>query len=271
MNRRVAVVLLTGLPGSGKTTLCQQLLRRHPRLCRHVCFDDLLHPDDLQRWRASRDQVLGQVETVIKNFIASEDKGRLVILVDDNFYYQSMRRMFFKMARKLSVVTCVLILNCNEDLAIKRVQERAADGGLFVDEQVIREMSAKMEPPAEDNWEKFYITIDSEEPLDIDKIWTELEKLIEAASGCEIFHKPVENVDAQPHQPSEQQNRDLLLRKFISAEMQQARKQGLSPAELSELANRLNSERKLFLKSLSFSKDSPLVDQFRNYLEKSVL
>lgn len=37
-----------------------------------------------------------------------EASDTLIILIDDNFYYQSMRRMYFKMAKKHLVPTCIV-------------------------------------------------------------------------------------------------------------------------------------------------------------------
>lgn len=51
---------------------------------------------DLGAWRNSRERAFAMVESKL-----SEDEGKTrFILVDDNFYYQSMRHTFFRVARK---------------------------------------------------------------------------------------------------------------------------------------------------------------------------
>jgi adenylate kinase len=69
--RRAAVVLLTGLPGSGKTTLCQKLLGMRPEGVQftHICYDELLKVNDTEKWRDARDDLIRQVEHIIVNFV----------------------------------------------------------------------------------------------------------------------------------------------------------------------------------------------------------
>lgn len=69
--RRAAVVLLMGLPGSGKTTLCQKLLGMRPEgvQFRHICYDELLEVNDAEKWRDLRDDIIRQVEQVIVNSV----------------------------------------------------------------------------------------------------------------------------------------------------------------------------------------------------------
>jgi len=69
--RRAVVVLLTGLPGSGKTTLCQKLLGMRPEgvQLRHICYDELLKVNNTEKWRDARDVIIREVEHIIVNFV----------------------------------------------------------------------------------------------------------------------------------------------------------------------------------------------------------
>jgi adenylate kinase family enzyme len=69
--RRAAVMLLMGLPGSGKTTLCQKLLEMRPEgvQFRHICYDELLKFNEAEKWRDSRNDIIKQVEHLIVNSV----------------------------------------------------------------------------------------------------------------------------------------------------------------------------------------------------------
>jgi len=64
---RVALVLLMGLPGSGKSTLCQKLLQldKEDVKLQYVCYDELLEVNESEKWRNGRDQIIKQVEDII--------------------------------------------------------------------------------------------------------------------------------------------------------------------------------------------------------------
>jgi adenylate kinase family enzyme len=71
MSPRVALVLLMGLPGSGKSTLCLRLMQldQGDANIKHVCYDELLEVNDTEKWRDGRDNIIKNVEELILNYV----------------------------------------------------------------------------------------------------------------------------------------------------------------------------------------------------------
>ena len=71
----VCLVVLVGLPGCGKTSLCQQyitLARSRGVSCLHVCYDNLVPlsaqadmVDQPGRWKAERERIVGAVDSLL--------------------------------------------------------------------------------------------------------------------------------------------------------------------------------------------------------------
>ena len=200
METNVVLVLLVGLPGAGKTTLCRTLKEEKQGCGRlmiiHLCYDDLI-PLSVQRefveqkraerqgisnewnrkeeeeeeknwkvtgmedskdrksieqdknneeskrerqvigedWKSARHKIHTQVDQFLKYIItgkadsrvesffsipleAMESGAKYVIILDDNFYYRSMRYEFFQLARKHSAAFCQLYLECSTEEAV---------------------------------------------------------------------------------------------------------------------------------------------------------
>jgi tRNA uridine 5-carbamoylmethylation protein Kti12 len=124
---------------------------------------------------------------VIQNTANNETK--LIILVDDNNYYQSMRRMYSRIAKKHDygfcqvsgfLQTCFYIsshylqvytylhylqvyMKCDESLAAQRVQDRNGKlATMHVTPQDVQQMSSKIEPPNHSSaWESSSLIIDT--------------------------------------------------------------------------------------------------------------
>jgi len=110
----VAVILVIGLPGAGKSTLCKQLQQSHalhrnlvrmsgkdPVTIRWISFDKIEKEDfgnvqdsefDAIRWKTARAHVQQMVSELRES--APESTSLEVVLLDDNFYYNSMRKKF---------------------------------------------------------------------------------------------------------------------------------------------------------------------------------
>ena len=110
------LVVLCGLPGAGKSTLCRTLRDSmdvlfeapSPKIW-HVCFDDVenslaassqAESFSAEVWQKSRKKAHEAVERLLSKNCAAGSGNRHLILVDDNMYYRSMRHSMFQLARQ---------------------------------------------------------------------------------------------------------------------------------------------------------------------------
>jgi len=99
------VVVLCGLPGSGKTSLAMEItssLKNFNFDTNHICFDQIEQSLgnteinwDVNIWRTTREKVYEQVKELL---VENGQKARVIIL-DDNMYYRSMRYTYYKLAK----------------------------------------------------------------------------------------------------------------------------------------------------------------------------
>ncbi|XP_068112938.1 L-seryl-tRNA(Sec) kinase isoform X3 [Hyperolius riggenbachi] len=91
----------------------------------------------------------------------------LYLLLDDNFYYQSMRYEVYQLARKYCLGFCQLYLQCPAELCLQRNRSRHS----AVTEETILLMEGKIEPPnAERNsWEENSLILDGRTGVTTDK------------------------------------------------------------------------------------------------------
>ena len=105
------IILLCGLPGVGKSTFAKMFndFGLNEKIV-HVEFDSVFGnelktsqyeiekqvPFDAEIWKKSRKKAFDLVESMI----SGSDGEYIIVLVDDNFYYSSMRYPFFKLAKR---------------------------------------------------------------------------------------------------------------------------------------------------------------------------
>lgn len=224
METNIVLVLLVGLPGSGKTTLCRELkahLEGHHDSGRlvviHLCYDDLI-PLSVQRefaeqkrtegqcygdelkgikeedgegksckasdmkgmkdreenkesendmtkdigddWKSARRKIYtqvdqfvqylttGKVDSGVENFFsvsleALRSDSKYVILLDDNFYYRSMRYEYFQLARRHSAAFCQVYLHCSTEEAVQHNDTREES----VPTGVVTAMAERLQAP----------------------------------------------------------------------------------------------------------------------------
>ncbi|XDV43907.1 hypothetical protein PO909_012296 [Leuciscus waleckii] len=87
----------------------------------------------------------------------------LVLLLDDNFYYQSMRFQIHQLARKYGVGFCQVFLHCPLQVCVQRNRQRSQR----VPEEVLVQVCERMEPPNEsrNRWEQQSLTLDGSESI----------------------------------------------------------------------------------------------------------
>uniref|UniRef100_G1PDV7 Phosphoseryl-tRNA kinase n=1 Tax=Myotis lucifugus TaxID=59463 RepID=G1PDV7_MYOLU len=85
--------------------------------------------------------------------------GPLLLILDDNFYYRSMRYEVYQLARKYSLGFCQLFLDCPLETCVQRNGQRP--GALPA--ETIRLMRGKMEEPNPEKnaWEHNSLTVRS--------------------------------------------------------------------------------------------------------------
>lgn len=186
---KVCVVLLVGIPGSGKsffrkffeTFLCgntESVLGSVQVWS--VCYDDF---EPMRRgnsnWKKCRLDIMTIVcnliehlksqDSLIKGFnkessgiclinkeLVSPDS--ILILIDDNMYYRSMRYEYYKLARVHNISFSQIFFEVDLQKALKCNSERSA--GSRVPETVVENMYRKLEPPQANHlWEKFSISV----------------------------------------------------------------------------------------------------------------
>ncbi|KAF4787796.1 hypothetical protein TURU_167707 [Turdus rufiventris] len=90
----------------------------------------------------------------------------LLLLLDDNFYYQSMRYEVYQLARKYSLGFCQLFLECPLECCLQRNRLRSDP----VPEQTIQLMARKIEMPdlRKNAWEQHSLILNSSECISED-------------------------------------------------------------------------------------------------------
>jgi len=177
------LVILMGLPGSGKSTfakILQENLKRHCVL--QIEYDQLIPIEqqkqfaseidtscssDAQNWKQERKSILenidsylngDQVSTFKPNSINREENSH-VLIIDDNNYYGSMRYEYYQIARKHQIGFCQFYLDAEVDLA--KSLNKSRDESKRIPEEVIEKMASKLEAPdpLKNSWEQFSFQI----------------------------------------------------------------------------------------------------------------
>mmetsp|Transcript_29692 Transcript_29692/g.43886 ORF Transcript_29692/g.43886 Transcript_29692/m.43886 type:complete len:293 (+) Transcript_29692:606-1484(+) len=157
------VLLLVGLPGSGKSFLARRLCELvDTSTSIHVEYDKVAESlsktnDDLAAWRKSRGLALEMFESHL-------DKKTELIIMDDNMHLRSMRKGIYRQCQERvhngsSVYFGIIVVNTPLSVCLERNQTRDADR--FVPVDVIQNMSNTMEPPdpQKASWEANHIRI----------------------------------------------------------------------------------------------------------------
>eukprot|EP00742_Colponemidia_sp_Colp-10_P011151 GILJ01012360.1.p1 GENE.GILJ01012360.1~~GILJ01012360.1.p1 ORF type:complete len:295 (-),score=31.10 GILJ01012360.1:305-1189(-) len=245
-----ALVLVCGLPGAGKSELCRSIVNfmsHNPitTAC-HIEFDarerefaQHEHEFDIQAWHSARAAVRSQV-------IHELTETKKIILLDDNFYYRSMRRSFYQLSRDHGVAFVQIFLDTQVDHCLARNRRR--DPGQRVPSFIIDNMSARFEVPKSDihSWEKHSIVADEQSMSSEHWLSCLADRIAQAIQDTSSTPSAVSAAmqdrdrDITAHNSTHQL--DLCLRQLVSSTMT-----ALSEVEecaKTEMARRLNKARK---------------------------
>jgi O-phosphoseryl-tRNA(Sec) kinase len=199
------LVLICGIPGAGKSYLARaiydHLLRPSKEIrdffegtLRYCPTPIMINFDQIERelqvssigmtmgesehnklliWHLARLSAYERVDRILSNC----GDTRYLVLIDDNFYYRSMRYKFCQLARKHRVGIISIRVDCDVSKAMARNSERESEER--VKSEVIERMVRVFEDAEPGSWEKYYtvICVDDRKPLEVQLPW---ERIVEA-------------------------------------------------------------------------------------------
>ncbi|NWR41366.1 PSTK kinase, partial [Regulus satrapa] len=174
----------------------------------------------------------------------------LLLLLDDNFYYQSMRYEVYQLARKYSLGFCQLFLECPVECCLQRNRLRRDP----VPEQTIQQMARKIEMPdlRKNAWERHSLVLRSSDCISEDEY--QIVNLL--ATALENPERPNEEDTEQKEAAraicaaSAVHRADQACRRVISEAMQDAKGKNVLPSEMKSLAEELHKLKAEFLEDL---------------------
>ncbi|KFP74869.1 L-seryl-tRNA(Sec) kinase, partial [Apaloderma vittatum] len=174
----------------------------------------------------------------------------LFLVLDDNFYYQSMRYEVYQLARKYSLSFCQLFLECPLECCLQRNRLRSHP----LPDQTICLMARKIEMPdlEKNSWEQNSLILNS-----LDCTLEDNEQIIS------LLATALENPVKQNEENTEQKEADRAIcaassvhqadqacRRVISQTMKDAKDKNILPSEMKSLAEELNKLKAEFLEDL---------------------
>ncbi|XP_032279241.1 L-seryl-tRNA(Sec) kinase isoform X1 [Phoca vitulina] len=185
----------------------------------------------------------------------------LFLILDDNFYYQSMRYEVYQLARKYSLGFCQLFLDCSLETCLQRNGQRCRP----LPAETIHLMARKIEKPnpGKNAWEHNSLTIQStpcssEASLKLtDLLLTALENPVKYIED-NVEQKETDRIICSTnvlHQA------DQTLRRIVSQTMKEAKDEQVLPFNLKLLAEELNKLKAEFLEDLRHGNKKYLCSQ----------
>uniref|UniRef100_A0A182WJU8 Uncharacterized protein n=1 Tax=Anopheles minimus TaxID=112268 RepID=A0A182WJU8_9DIPT len=273
---RICLNVLVGIPGSGKTTYCQQIVALPNRKFEvvHICYDSCIKIDanyDTFRdttglYKIQRQKLLSYVEMIILSLKELDEQklkevaarwreefeheliistasmsSHIVFLIDDNNYYRSMRKEWQKIASKLSIGYFETFFDTGLSIAVQRNQQRAQS----INEQVIYQMWMRLEKPCGKLYHREQDVITIEDSVDYERVVGQIQYCFEHP----LERAAVQTMVAEPMEQSKVHKIDIILRKIISKQIV-AVKDCMSKQEVQGFAQILQERRKCILEQL---------------------
>ncbi|CAN9509177.1 unnamed protein product [Ophioblennius macclurei] len=175
----------------------------------------------------------------------------LLFLLDDNFYYPSMRYEVCQLARKCSLGFCQVYLQCDVESCISRNQSRSTP----VPTEVILEMVQRLEPPnpQKNSWEKHSISLNTTENVsecDIQRVMDMISTALSNPLSPAEDNTEQKEADRLKCANSVIHQADQACRRLISDTMKTARENHLSSEDMRSVAAQLNETKATFLQKL---------------------
>ncbi|XP_058476833.1 L-seryl-tRNA(Sec) kinase isoform X2 [Solea solea] len=179
------------------------------------------------------------------------DRTPLIFILDDNFYYPSMRYEVYQLARKYSLGFCQVYLHCDLESCINRNQSRPEP----VPTEVILDMVKRLESPNPEKnpWEELSILLNT-----TDKLSTcDIQRVMELISSS--LRNPLSPIEDTAEQKEADRLKcamnvvhqaDQACRRLISEAMKTAKENHVSSEYMRSLATRLNEAKATLLCSL---------------------
>lgn len=228
-------------------------IHRHAVLC---CIEQFLDnpqssaklPSGCNMNKASWEKCIG---ALVQPDASVPHHAPLLFLLDDNFYYPSMRYEVYQLARKYSLGFCQVHLHCDLQSCISRNESRSEP----VPAQVIVEMVKRLElpNPRKNSWERNSISLDTTEHLSK----CDIQKVMELISAALMNpQSPIENNTEQTEADrlgcatSVLHQADQACRRLVSEAMKTAKENHADPEDMRSLATQLNQAKATFLHNL---------------------
>ncbi|KAM6092921.1 L-seryl-tRNA(Sec) kinase [Theristicus caerulescens] len=176
--------------------------------------------------------------------------GPLYLILDDNFYYQSMRYEVYQLARKYSLSFCQLFLECPLECCLQRNRLRSHP----LPDETIRLMAGKIEMPdvKKNAWERNSLILKSFDcnPEDNEQIISLLATALENPVKQNEENTEQKEADRAICAASAVHQADQTCRRIISQTMKDAKDKNVLPSEMKSLAEELNKLKADFLEDL---------------------
>lgn len=129
---RPVLVVLSGLPASGKTTLARELLDQD---CEHICFDEVMTAEfSPENWRNAQGTFFALIEEAVKRRVGT-------VIADDNHCFLSAVKRLQRLARCNEYAFLHILLRVEPEVAVARNIVRTCP----VPDAVIWRMNSQME------------------------------------------------------------------------------------------------------------------------------
>uniref|UniRef100_A0A8C5LA79 Phosphoseryl-tRNA kinase n=1 Tax=Jaculus jaculus TaxID=51337 RepID=A0A8C5LA79_JACJA len=191
------------------------------------------------------------LSTALEAQVAKTDASRpLVLVLDDNFYYQSMRYEVYQLARKYSLGFCQLFLDCPLETCLQRNSQRPQ----ALPNETIYLMERRLEKPNPEKnaWEHNSLIIQSpacslEASLEVtDLLLTSLDNPVKYVED-NMEQKETDRIICSTNILHKA---DQTLRRTVSETMKEAKDEQILPSDLKRLAEELNKLKAEFLEDI---------------------